>query len=531
MSNEKYNRSKEKSPPSVEQVSKEIRSKCEKIIHFCTNEARTDFYKVEQSLQTQLYQLGCLFMQLVLISCQTHFEYSDWLEKGLYNRGKQIGRTIKTRFGKVRYWRTYLINKKGGGFYPLDSFIGLTSDGFSPLVISLATKLSTRMSFSASVLIFKKFLAWSPSSEAIQGLVLGMGKSAAPYMEQREAPQDDGEILIIEVDGKATPTATANELEKRRGKRKNKTSCCTRHRNKTQRRNSHKKAKNQCKNKDDKRKNGRSITLVVMYTLKRDQEGKLHGPINKLVWGSYAPRKVMLAWARRQASKRGFPPDTQKRVHIVIDGEICLYDGLVKLFHNATFALDIRHLEAKCWNLGRTFHKSGSKELLAWMEDKIECLYTGKVTQLITEFKKLKLSLSSRAKRDKEKREKVSKLINYMEKRPTMMNYKQLLEEDMVIASGIVEGAARYVVGERMDCGGMRWIPERAEALLKLRCIELNGDWEHFFNWGYQEWIKKMRDGEKLIIRSEIPDSLDTADSYHDDFFSQIETDEIQKAA
>ena len=41
--------------------------------------------------------------------------------------------------------------------------------------------------------------------------------------------------------------------------------------------------------------------------------------------------------------------------------------------------------------------------------------------------------------------------------------------------SGIVEGAARYVVGERLDCSGMRWIPERAEALFHLRCIELTG--------------------------------------------------------
>jgi hypothetical protein len=185
-------------------------------------------------------------------------------------------------------------------------------------------------------------------------------------MEQREAPQDDGEILVIEVDGKATPTATKNELEKRHGKRKNQTSCCTRHRNKKQHQSCHKEAKNQCKNNSNKRKNGRSITLVIMYyTLKRDEKGKLHGPINNRVRGSYAPRKVMLDWARRQASKRGFPPETQKRVHIVIDGEIGLYDGLVKLFPKATFALDIRHLEAKIWNLGRSFHKSGSKDLFA----------------------------------------------------------------------------------------------------------------------------------------------------------------------
>ena len=240
MSNEKHNLSKEQSQASVEQVTKEVRSKCEEIIRFCTNEARTtDFYQVEQYLLSQLYQLGCLFMQLFLISCQSHFEYSSWLEKGLYNRGEVIGRTIKTRFGKVRYWRTYLIDKKGGGFYPLDSFIGLTSDGFSPKVMSLATKLATRMSFSASVLIFKSFLGWSPSSEAIQSLVLGMGRDSTLYMEQAEAPKNDGEVLVIEVDGKATPTARKEELEKRRGKRKSKESSCScqRHRAKDKRKN------------------------------------------------------------------------------------------------------------------------------------------------------------------------------------------------------------------------------------------------------------------------------------------------------
>jgi hypothetical protein len=75
-----------------------------------------------------------------------------------------------------------------------------------------AAKLATRMSFATSVLIFKYIHEWSPSSEAIQGLVIGMGRDAPAYMEQQEAPKNDGEVLIIEVDGKATPTATAQQL-------------------------------------------------------------------------------------------------------------------------------------------------------------------------------------------------------------------------------------------------------------------------------------------------------------------------------
>ena len=166
--------------------------------------------------------------------------------------------------------------------------------------------------------------------------------------------------------------------------------------------------------------------------------------------------------------------------------EKCLKEGLSKWFPAATFALDIRHFSVQIWALGRAFYQEGRDELAEWVEEKRELLYTGKASQLLEELKVINSNLSARAKRDKTKREKMSKLIAYISARLSMMDYKNLIEEDLVIASGIVEGAARYVIGERMDCSGMRWIPERAEALLHLRCIELNGEWESFFEWGYK---------------------------------------------
>ncbi len=150
---------------------------------------------------------------------------------------------------------------------------------------------------------------------------------------------------------------------------------------------------------------------------------------------------------------------------------------------------------------------------------------------MLDELKKLKTSLSARAKRDKTKREALDTLITYMEDRLPMMEYKKLIDEDLVISSGVIEGAARHVVGDRMDCSGMRWIPERAEALLHLRCIELNGDWDNFFEWGYKRWVEKMRQGEKVIIRSEKPGDLPTIesiDSWHSEY---TEKQEIAEAA
>ncbi|MDM8555592.1 hypothetical protein QUF75_12745 [Desulfococcaceae bacterium HSG7] len=251
-----------------------------------------------------------------------------------------------------------MVRKDGwGGLYPLDSVSGLTRDGFSPFIMSVAVKSATRVSFATSVLLFRSFYGRSPSSVAIEHPVSGLGGDAAAYVEIADPPEGDGEVPVIEVDGKSTPTATERESAKRRGKReKKKKGCecgCQRHRGKAKRKSCKKCEKR--RKKGDKSKNGKSVTIVVMYTLTRGNDGLPHGQINKKVRASYAPRKVILERARRQADKRGFPPGTDKRIHIALDGEKCLKDGLSELFPEATFVLDIRHLEEKIWAAGCTF--------------------------------------------------------------------------------------------------------------------------------------------------------------------------------
>ncbi len=509
MSLVKSKQSHQQNPPSIQHLQDQIRSTCEDIIHFCLAGTEATFYKTEQELQAKISSLACLSLQLFLMSFQEQFDCSSWLKEGKYYQGNLVSRTIKTIYGDVRYWRHYLVCKGGGGFYPLDAWIGLTGDGVSPWVMNLATRLATRMSFSASVLLFRCFYGWALSSEALQHLILGLGKESRTYMAHAQAPTEEGEVLIIEVDGKATPTATEAELHKRRGKRHAKShGCgCTRHRGQAKRACRGKKKRRQ---PGDKSKNGRRITLVVMYTLKRGDDGRLHAPINKRVWGSYAPRKVMVAWARRQATQRGFPPGTDKRIHIVVDGETCLYDGLSALFPQATFALDIRHVEERLWKVGRVLPGSSPDAVAHGVEDQRELLYSGRVAQLLTALNVLKLTLAARAQRDAAKREALRELIGYLEKRLSMMAYQDLIEADLVIASGIVEGAARYVVGARLDGSGMRSIPERAEALLHLRCIELNGEWERFFAWSYQRWLERMRSGHRVMLRTNQAEALPT---------------------
>src|SRR5438270_222250 len=70
------------------------------------------------------------------------------------------------------------------------------------------------------------------------------------------------------------------------------------------------------------------------------------------------------------------------------------------------------------------------------------------------------------------------------------------------------EGTARYVIGERLDNSGMRWIEGRAEAILLLRCIEVNGDWEDFMRWSQEQRHQELERGQIVQIRSKIPTQL-----------------------
>ena len=92
------------------------------------------------------------------------------------------------------------------------------------------------------------------------------------------------------------------------------------------------------------------------------------------------------------------------------------------------------------------------------------------------------------------------------------MKYKQYIEDDLPIASGVIEGAARYVVAERMDCSGMRWIPQKAEPLLHLRCIEINNEWDGFFEWAYNRWCDELSIGNNILIRTE--DGIDLGSKF-----------------
>ena len=481
-------------------LERDARRVLEEVVQFCsTNDS--PFRLFERDLLQRLFALGCLLVRLFL--AQRHERLDRTPPSGFRLGNPEAPRTLKTLFGPVKYVRSQMIRLRGGcGYHPLDAALGLTRDGFSPWVIQFVTRLATRMSFASSQLLCRSVLGWSPSVESIEELVLGLGRLAQPFAQQQPAPEKDGEVLVIEVDGKCPPTARAEELAKRRGPQKKhakECSCgCQRHRGQAKRR---RRGSKKRRKKGDKSKNGKEVMVVVMYTLARGADDRLHGPRNKKVWASFGGRKGAANWARAEATKRGFDPQTTKTVQIVMDGASGLRNNLAAAFPKAILTIDVCHVVEKLWDLGHRFHKEGSAEVKAQVEEWKELVYSGRASELVVRLQRLLDGIPRSGPGTRGKRTMLEKVIGYVEPRVSLMKYGEWRKQDLVIASGQVEGAVRHVVGERLDCAGMRWVQGRAEALLHLRCIEINGDWETFIAWSDEQYKKRLIEYEVVQIR------------------------------
>jgi len=126
---------------------------------------------------------------------------------------------------------------------------------------------------------------------------------------------------------------------------------------------------------------------------------------------------------------------------------------------------------------GVLFHREGSEEAEAFVETYLRKLLEGKVTRVIGGIRQM---ATKRGDLSKAKWENLEQCLNYFAERREYMKYDEYLTAGYPIGSGVVEGACRHLVKDRMEQTGMRWRIAGAQAILTLRAIYVNDDWEAF---------------------------------------------------
>lgn len=400
------------------------------------------------------------------------------------------GSQVRTRFGEAWWLRPVfrLVHGEGAATVaPVDGEIGLAAGRMSLTVHLLAAQMAARMSFEEARDVAHQFGDYAPATRSTQGIVDLLGPRATQHMVDLPAPDDDGDTLCVELDGKGVPHMTPEEHARRcqphqkrprgadRSERK-------RHRRKLRKGRERKKV-------GDKSKNARVATIGVVYTLRRRPDGSVEGPLNRRVFGMFSSPTKLAKRVLADAKKRGYG---QKETLFLADGAPHLWNLWRKYFPKAKPCLDWYHASEYLWSAATAAHGAKSPELRAWVEARLAELMRGDVDAVLTALK----AARDAAKKAGKKPKKIKRALRYVRNHRAMMrHYGELDQRDLPCGTGMVEGTIKHIA-TRMD-GSRRWSNERSESILALRCVLLSDEWEAF--------AEAVRASHDAVTRAAIP--------------------------
>jgi len=382
---------------------------------------------------------------------------------------------VGTRFGKVVFTRPVgrpVGKRRGRRDLPVDRELGMGA-GFSVPVTLLIARLCALMAFGPARATFQSIFEWAPSSRTVLRIVDSIGMHAADFLDQAAAPEDDGEILVIQPDAKGIPMIGAAEYERRRRPRRPAGHTTKRHARRLRRREMPRRRRRP----GDKTKNAKMVVVGVVYTMRRMPDGTLEGPINKRVVATLGGHRALFMLLRREAEKRGYGT---KRTQFLADGAKVLWKLKDEYFPEAEGCIDWCHIAEKLWACGECVFQKDADARAAWVGEQTRLLRRRGAGPVVANLQTRFEAIPKTGPGTKNRRARLLKTIKHLLDHMQHMQYARFRRDDLEIGTGAIEGAVRHVIGMRLDGPGMRWSRDRAQRVIQLRCILVNGQWEAF---------------------------------------------------
>jgi hypothetical protein len=144
-----------------------------------------------------------------------------------------------------------------------------------------------------------------------------------------------------------------------------------------------------------------------------------------------------------------------------------------------TIILDFVHVLEYCWKAAWSFFDKGEPAAEEWVADQARKILHGKARQVAAGIRRRATAYGYAGP----ERAGADECARYLENKESFLDYATALARGWPIATGIIEGACRHIVKDRMDITGARWSLEGAEAILKLRAVTASGDFDAY--WRY----------------------------------------------
>jgi len=463
----------------------DARRQLDEIISFVRGEAQElEIHAVERHLFQRLLLLGLVLLRLFLAKRGVG-RARDAVTSlaGVRLPFHEIKpRAYLSIFGEVTVRRARYWKKGETGVAPLDAELNLPQQKYSYVLQEFGALLAVSGSFGQVTKKISTFFGVKFWSQGVQSVAGRSSADVDSFYKSKSPPSPDseGEILIASIDGKGVP------LNRRaRGRRMR-------------------------LNQGERPARKKEAVIGAVYTVdphertaadlirEIDDDNFIVEPAeprkprpkirHKVLRATMHGKDEMFAELKRQLDQRD-PAGTKQRV-VLTDGDKHLQRRSLERLGNsagAVLILDLMHVLDYLWDAGKAFHKGVNPQSTRWVMNKLRLLLEGKVGHVVGALKR---ELQRRHLR-KPGAKYVIKAIRYLTRNRDYMAYDVYLARGYPVATGVIEGACRHLVKDRMEATGMRWTIDGAQATLDLRSVELNGDWRDF--WDYRIARERQR--------------------------------------
>lgn len=261
----------------------------------------------------------------------------------------------------------------------------------------------------------------------------------------------------------------------------------------------------------------RTPVMIAKSLYPSEVKAKRPKPIGKQVWASIKkPMKTVIEEGFAQALERD--PEKKMQWVVLVDGNKAQINMVKnqarKMGVKVRIIVDFIHVLEYVWKAAIAFYGEGNLETQNWVSEKMLRILQGESSMMASAMRRA----ATRRGVSGTQREAVDKCANYLLNQKAYLRYDLYLSKGYPIATGVIEGACRYLVKDRMERTGARWRLEGAEAVLKMRALKTNGDFEDYWQFHQQQqWQRNYAGVRKVFSGVKIKEKLGSKQQYDRD--------------
>ena len=413
-------------------------------------------------------------------------------------------RKVETVFGTVEESRAGYGHEGVNSLHPLDAELNIPPERYSLEMRRRVAEEAAKNSFDETMEMIEKTTGGHIPKRQVEELTQRAAQDFDAFYERRQCnPEENdqtGPLLVITTDGKGVVMHEADLREQtRKAAERRKQKMGTR------------------LSKGEKKNSKRMATVAAVYTIDTfersaedliAEEGgeiekeKRPRPEQKRVWASLEKEsEQVIADAFHEAYRRD--PNHEKYWIALVDGNNTQIDILKRMAKKRsvklTIIVDIVHVIEYLWKAGRVFHPESGPELEDWVGHRLLAVLNGKAGLMAGGMRR---SATLKGLDDKT-REPVDTCATYLLNKSPYLHYDHYLCQGFPIATGVIEGACRHLVKDRLEITGAKWRLPSAEAVLKLRALRSSKDFDEY--WAFHEVCEYKRNHQDFYAGGVVP--------------------------